>query len=164
VIAAAAVAAFAWLVLITATPLLPAPLAGSLYLFGSVICHQLPERSFHLGIAQLPVCARCVGIYAGAAVGMALAASRASSRLFAFTGPGVRRSRAVLLAGAAPTLVTVGLEWVGVWYPSNIARAVAGAPLGIAVALVVGGAFATLHYVPCVPRRPIASPPPATRT
>lgn len=28
-------------------------------------CHQLSERSFHIGIRQLPVCARCLGIYVG---------------------------------------------------------------------------------------------------
>jgi hypothetical protein len=35
---------------------------------GSVLCHQLPARSFHLWATQLPVCARCTGIYAGGAI------------------------------------------------------------------------------------------------
>ena len=48
------------------------------YGIGSVICHQLPERSFHLWAAQMPVCARCTGIYFGAVVGaMAALALRA---------------------------------------------------------------------------------------
>src|SRR5580692_775131 len=38
------------------------------YAAGSVLCHQRPERSFHLLGAQLPVCARCAGLYAGTAV------------------------------------------------------------------------------------------------
>ena len=38
------------------------------YLAGSVLCHQLPARSFFLWGVQMPVCARCTGIYAGAAV------------------------------------------------------------------------------------------------
>src|SRR6185295_1848536 len=42
-----------------------AALILAVYAVGSVICHQLPERSFHLWAAQLPVCARCTGIYAG---------------------------------------------------------------------------------------------------
>src|SRR5260221_11119827 len=42
--------------------------ALSAYAIGHVICHQLPARSFHLWGAVLPVCARCTGIYAGAAV------------------------------------------------------------------------------------------------
>jgi hypothetical protein len=38
------------------------------YLAGGVLCHQLPARSFSLWGSQMPVCARCTGIYAGAAV------------------------------------------------------------------------------------------------
>ena len=40
--------------------------ALGVYAIGHVVCHQLPARSFHLWGAQLPVCARCTGIYAGA--------------------------------------------------------------------------------------------------
>ncbi|MBI3491378.1 MAG: DUF2085 domain-containing protein [Acidobacteria bacterium] len=42
--------------------------AATVYEAGAVLCHQLPARSFHLWSAQLPVCARCTGIYAGAAI------------------------------------------------------------------------------------------------
>lgn len=38
------------------------------YLVGSLLCHQRPERSFFLWGSQMPVCARCAGIYAGAAI------------------------------------------------------------------------------------------------
>ena len=40
----------------------------AVYGIGSLVCHQLPARSFHLWSAQMPVCARCAGIYFGAAV------------------------------------------------------------------------------------------------
>ena len=33
--------------------------------FGNKVCHQLDERSFHIGIRKLPLCARCTGIYIG---------------------------------------------------------------------------------------------------
>src|SRR5438552_2016659 len=42
--------------------------AFGVYAIGSLVCHQLPERSFHLESVPLPVCARCTGIYAGAAI------------------------------------------------------------------------------------------------
>jgi len=37
-------------------PVLPTAVAAGLYAVGSQICHQRPERSFHLFAAQLPVC------------------------------------------------------------------------------------------------------------
>jgi hypothetical protein len=46
----------------------------AVYSIGSLICHQLPARSFHLWAVQMPVCARCTGIYLGAVIG-AIAAS-----------------------------------------------------------------------------------------
>ena len=33
---------------------------------GSLLCHQLPERSPHLWATQLPLCWRCAGVAAGA--------------------------------------------------------------------------------------------------
>jgi uncharacterized membrane protein len=144
-------AALIWVALLLAAPLLSAPLALILYTLGSRICHQLPDRSFHLFGSQLPVCARCLGIYLGAAGALvALAAMGGERRRFQASA-----ARKWLLAGATPTIATVLLEWLGAWRPSNVARAVAGAPLGIAVACVVAGAVATLHYRGCTPRRPI---------
>ena len=43
--------------------------AAAVYAAGSLVCHQRPERSFHLAGAQLPVCARCLGLYVGGFVG-----------------------------------------------------------------------------------------------
>src|SRR5580765_1303965 len=47
-----------------------APVVGLLaalpYVVGAVICHQQAARSFAIWSQQLPVCARCTGIYAGA--------------------------------------------------------------------------------------------------
>jgi uncharacterized membrane protein len=34
-------------------------------LFGYAICHRIPERSFIIAGRQLPLCARCTGIYLG---------------------------------------------------------------------------------------------------
>lgn len=33
-------------------------------------CHQLPERSYYLGKWQMPVCARCQGLYIGYLIGL----------------------------------------------------------------------------------------------
>jgi uncharacterized membrane protein len=59
-------------------------LAGvAIFAFFSGICHQHAERSFVLFGTQAAVCARCLGIYAGAAVGGLLRMeSRIAIRLF----------------------------------------------------------------------------------
>ena len=51
-----------WIAAIVAAPLLELDWA---YTFFSRICHQYPERSFHLAGAPLAVCIRCTSIYAG---------------------------------------------------------------------------------------------------
>ena len=152
-----ALTAVLWLTLLILAPVLPVPVAGIVYALGSRICHQRPERSFHLFAAQLPVCARCAGIYAGAAIGLLLALSGSSrERLFPVS------ARMLLVVGALPTLMTLITEWSGAWAGGNDVRAAAGVWLGVAVALVVARAAATLHYDRCVPRRPTASNRPFT--
>lgn len=152
---AIALFAFAWLALLVASPFAPIPLAAVMYGIGGFICHQIPERSFHLGGLQIPVCARCLGIYAGFAV-------TAGVHIAATSFPGSPESRAlspsaarwVFAGGALPTAVGLGLEWGSVWSGSNITRAIAGITLGAGVALVVMSAVATLHYNSCQRRRP----------
>ena len=152
-----ALTAVAWLASLILAPVLPVPVAGMVYALGSRICHQRPDRSFHLFAAQLPVCARCAGIYAGAALGLVLALNRAMrERLFPSS------ARMLLVVGALPTLMTLIAEWSGAWAGGNAVRAAAGVWLGVASALVVGRAAATLHYGGCEPRRPIASNRPFT--
>jgi len=69
----------AWLglvvsLLVIATFLLSPPwtVLGKTKLVGYAICHQIPERSFHMHGQQLPLCARCTGIYMGAMTGFTL--------------------------------------------------------------------------------------------
>jgi uncharacterized membrane protein len=147
----------AWIILLVAAPLLPGWTGAIVYGLGSLICHQIPERSFYLAGFQLPVCARCLGIYVGAAAGAALVLMR--SGVVASPASAATR-RWLALAAAVPTLVTVALEAGGVWYPSNVTRAAAGVLLGGIVAFVVVSATATLHYGECAPPRPTAPKPP----
>jgi hypothetical protein len=144
-------ATVAWALLLPLVPFLASrphasPLATSLliavYAIGSVICHQLPERSYHLWTAQMPVCARCTGIYFGAAMAAILASV---ARGFQPRGRGPERAaplrpdmmRAILLAAALPTLATLVYEWSTGHMPAHSIRAAAGAPLGATVTWLV---------------------------
>ncbi len=104
--------------------------AGALVYQGAgLICHQRPERSFHLGGVQLPVCGRCLGLYISGAIG-AVAAWFTSRRSIS------RRSRTALAIAALPTALTVSLEFVGVIHPGNLVRAVSALPLGATAAWI----------------------------
>jgi len=104
--------------------------AAAVYLIGSMVCHQLPARSFHVWMTQMPVCARCTGIYAGAAIAAVVGAA----------WPRVWRTanaRLVLAVAAIPTGVTLVFEWTTGTTPPNALRAAAGVPLGAAAAFLV---------------------------
>jgi uncharacterized membrane protein len=180
-----AVLASGWLTLVLLAPWLPVPLAGIVYLFGGRLCHQIAERSFFLDGAQLPVCARCLGAYAGATVALICATGarrfRGPHRARLRGGVGVSpaaiptgsRHTHVLLGALALNGLTVAVEWSDLWHVSTAMRAVAGAALGIAVVLAIRQALHsasnheehetsadTIDYERCpLPRRPRSALP-----
>jgi uncharacterized membrane protein len=101
--------------------------AAFLYQGASLICHQRPERSFHLAGVQLPVCARCAGLYVSGAAAALSAWSDWRRRIAA-----PRRTRTVFALAALPTAVTLALEVAGLAHPSNGVRALSAFPLGAA--------------------------------
>ena len=119
--------AVAWALLVIAAPAGLATsslssLSASLYLAGSQICHQLSDRSFAYAGVQLPVCARCFGLYVSGAAGAVLA--------WPFNPRPVRWARLALALVAIPTAATWALEAAGLIAFSNISRALAALPLG----------------------------------
>ena len=125
--------------------------AACVYVTGSFVCHQRPERSFQLGGRQMPVCARCAGLYAAAAVAAPLAlflvsasafrfgpaSSAFASRFGATTAMAAARARWIAFTAALPTIVTWLVDHVGSVRVSNTTRFVAALPLGFAVAWLV---------------------------
>jgi uncharacterized membrane protein len=102
------------------------------YGIGRVVCHQLPQRSFFLQAHQMPVCARCTGLYAGAAAAALAAAASGKAG-----SDSARQSRLLLLVAALPTVATLGYEWMTGDMPGNALRAAAGFPLGAAIAWLI---------------------------
>ena len=49
----------------------PAGLLGKADAVGYAVCHRIDVRSFHIGVRQIPLCARCTGMYLGALLGLA---------------------------------------------------------------------------------------------
>ncbi len=121
--------------------------AFAVYAFGSAICHQRDERSFHLFAEQLPVCARCTGLYAGAAIA-AISYVGLFRRLKSGPGPsgvegppsraaGTGTARLLLASAAVPMVASLVYEWTTGDVPSNMARAGTGIVFGGAVAYVI---------------------------
>lgn len=134
-------AALAWaatLPLATLAAVQPHPAAWvylfalSVYSIGAVVCHQLDARSFHLWAHQMPVCARCTGIYAGAALAMI-------ATLWREPRPGARAVHPRWILGLAmlPALATLVFEWTTGVTPSNVTRAATGVILGAAAGWLI---------------------------
>jgi uncharacterized membrane protein len=90
----------------------------------ALVCHQQPERSFFFFGASVAVCARCLGIYLGATIGLLLRVER--------------RVAVYLLIAAVAVNVTDGLaesaQLHGNWM---VARFALGILLGTAAAMTV---------------------------
>ena len=105
------------------------PLAAfAIWQFFSPVCHQDPARSFWILGAPLAVCARCLGIYLGAAVGAWI--------------PAPRR---VLLSGlalfAALNLADVLTEAAALHGNWKLTRFLLGALLGLAAGSLVANSM-----------------------
>jgi hypothetical protein len=121
---------------------LASALMVGVYGVGSLVCHQLTERSFHVWGAQMPVCARCTGIYFGAVFGAIASTIHAArrGRPWSALGRSTLRpfdARLALALAAAPTAVTLLYEWSTGDMPSHAIRAAAGVPIGLVVAWLV---------------------------
>lgn len=138
----AAFAALVWLALVWAAPAwtdagsaVLRTSAAIVYRAGAVLCHQRKDRSFQRADLSLPVCGRCTGLYAGAALGLALAAMARPRRW-----PTARLRRVFGLA-LLPTALLVAAEWTHVTDPGNWGRALAAVPAGLMAAVMVGMAL-----------------------
>lgn len=136
---------FGLLALIFAAPVLSAQgyiePAGFIYRAFGLLCHQIPERSFHVGGKALAVCARCTGIYAGFA----------TSVLFYPVMRSLKRAdsprRIWLVAASLPIAVDFALGFFGIWQNTHFSRFSTGAIFGAACALYVLPGFLELgHY------------------
>lgn len=133
---ALALAGAAMLLLLMASPawLPDGPAAMVQYAF-SFVCHQLPDRSPHLGGHPLALCHRCAGILLG--LGIGIAAVRAVP---AHVGWGLFDQRpltALLLAGV-PTAVDWLLGATGVWANTPLSRVATGLLFGLTAGVLVG--------------------------
>ena len=122
-----------WVFTIVAPPfLIKAGISASpIYTFFSYICHQIPERSFHILEHQFAVCSRCFGVYFGLLAGIATYPFWRSiddieplPRFWLFF-----------------SLVPIGIDWslgvFGIWDNTHLSRFITGLILGVACAVYI---------------------------
>ena len=111
-----------------------ASFASTIYRAFSFVCHQIPERSFHLAGHQFAVCSRCTGLYVGFAV-----AALVYPLAYSLKRIDTPRRRWLILA-AVPLLIDFSLTYFGVWSNTHLTRFSTGALLGaVAVFYVMPG-------------------------
>lgn len=90
----------------------------------SHVCHQMPERSFHLAGHSLAVCARCTGLYVGFATVAAFYPLLTSLKRVHTP------ERKWLFIAAAPLGIDFALGFIGIWENSHVSRLLTGGLLG----------------------------------
>jgi len=95
----------------------------------ALVCHQQPERSFLLFGGSVAVCARCLGIYLGAAAGLLPLVPRAIALRW-------------LIAAVALNLADWAAELTGLHGNWMFARFALGIALGAAAAMLVATSIA----------------------
>jgi uncharacterized membrane protein len=108
--------------------------AAAIYKGFSYLCHQIPERSFHLGGQKFAVCSRCTGLYSGFALATLIYPLTRSLKR-----PDTPRIFWLLLA-ALPLAIDFSLGYFSLWQNTHLSRFVTGALLGsVAVFYIVPG-------------------------
>lgn len=122
------------------------------YAFGTLVCHQRPDRSFALAGNQLPVCERCLAIELGMAAAFAatlLVAPRGGffTSLSAFLPGRFRSAAGVLTVGLVlmlPMAVDGWLQLVTVYVSATPQRIGTGFLYGLGQAGIIIGIVAWL--------------------
>jgi uncharacterized membrane protein len=124
-----------WVLAIVSPPLFAANgeagVAAPLYKFYSFICHQIPERSFHILEHQLAVCSRCFGVYFGLLAGLAVYP----------VIRGVDNIEPLPRFWLFASMVPIGIDWClgvfGIWENNHASRFITGLILGFACAVYI---------------------------
>jgi uncharacterized membrane protein len=122
----------------------PPGLLGKADAIGYAVCHRIDLRSFYLGDRQLPLCARCTGMYLGAMLGLAYLGILAprkgglpSKKLIVVLG--------ILVAAFALDGINSFLSFFpGVptlYQPQNWLRLLTGTGMGLVIAIALYPAF-----------------------
>lgn len=138
--------------LVVLPPFLPVGVRAGLMQAFHAVCHQLPERSFHISGIPLAVCHRCTGIYAGLLVG-----ALSFPLLSVFDETLWPRSRAALGLSLLPMAVDWTGDVLGLFTNTPLSRTLTGFAFGFVAAYLLARGLAGL-FVPRPARVATVSP------
>jgi uncharacterized membrane protein len=122
----------------------PSGLLGKADAIGYAVCHRIDSRSFHLGDRQIPLCARCTGMFLGAMLGLGFQAFSSGKR----SGSPPVRVILVLMIFVIAFIVDGLNSYVSlipgvnpVYKPENILRLFTGTGVGLVLAAALFPAF-----------------------
>jgi uncharacterized membrane protein len=121
-----------------------AAFALAIYKTFSFVCHQIPERSFHLLGYKFAVCSRCTGIYSGLAIAVLI---YPLARSFRDTQT---PSLVWLFVATAPLAIDWSVGYFSIWQNNHASRFATGFLLGaVAVFYILPGLIElSLRVVP----------------
>lgn len=136
---------FVWVFVILLAPFAAAnnltSVSHPIYTFFSYLCHQMPERSFHLENHSFAVCARCFGVYFGLLAGFI---GYPFFRSIEETEP---LPRIWLFLSLVPITIDWSLGVFGVWENTHLSRFITGMILGVACAVFIIPAIVELRQL-----------------
>jgi uncharacterized membrane protein len=122
----------------------PPGLLGKADAIGYAVCHRIDLRSFHMGDRQIPLCARCSGMYLGAMLGLMYQGLVGRRRT------GVPNWKIIVpISIFVLAFIIDGLNSFlsffpgapGLYEPNNTFRLLTGTGMGLAIAIVLYPAF-----------------------
>ena len=136
------VVVFLWILVIVFAPLAEANNLGNvsrpIYTFFSFLCHQIPERSFHIEGHAFAVCSRCFGVYFGLLFGFIV------YPFFRSLDEIEPLSRFWLFLAIIPLVVDWSLGFFEIWENTHLSRFVTGLILGAACGIFIVPALVEL--------------------
>jgi uncharacterized membrane protein len=122
----------------------PSGLLGKADAIGYAVCHRIDLRSFHMGDRQVPLCARCSGMYLGAMMGLIYQGFIGRRRT------GIPNWKIIVPVSIfVLSFIVDGLNSFlsffpgapGLYEPNNTFRLLTGTGMGLAIAVVLYPAF-----------------------
>jgi len=122
----------------------PAGILGKADAVGYAVCHRIDLRSFHIHGRQMPLCARCTGMYLGAMLGLVYQSVTARKRT------GLPSLKVMILLGLL--VAAFGIDGInsylhffpgfkGLYEPQNWLRLLTGTGMGVSISSVLFPAF-----------------------